>query len=101
MKVAGSVARTEDFIKTLLKREDHKTPSEQVELDFMGIDDDTPAHADDSRLSDALSILEKFFAEATDAFDFKAKPVMQIRLSKDEFVRYKSKYDELCMSQTM
>lgn len=100
-KVAGSVARTEDFIKTLLKREDHQVLLDRADSEVIGFNDETSEHTGDDRLSQALAILEKFFSEATDAFDFNAKPVMQIRLSKDEFMRYKNRYDELCTSQTM
>ena len=71
VKVAGSVSRTEDFIKSLLRR------------------DDRPV------------LLEKFFTTATDAFDFRGNPIMQIRLSKEDYVRYKSQYEKLCISQTM
>ena len=38
---------------------------------------------------------------ATDAFDFRGNPIMQIRLSKEDYVRYKSQYEKLCISQTM
>ena len=50
---------------------------------------------------EALSLLEKFFTTATDAFDFRGNPIMQIRLSKEDYVRYKSQYEKLCISQTM
>ena len=93
VKVAGSVARTEDFIKSLLRRDDRPVLSEHA--------DDSAVQAEDNRLSEALSLLEKFFSAATDAFDFRGNPIMQIRLSKDDFLRYKSQYEKLCTSQTM
>ncbi|WP_298034568.1 hypothetical protein [uncultured Alistipes sp.] len=101
VKVAGATARTEDFIKTLLKREDYQVSPGKVDSDVVGIDDEIMEHADEERLSQAMLILEKFFSVATDAFDFNGKPVMQIRLSKDEYLRYKNRYEELCTSQTM
>ena len=92
VKVAGSVSRTEDFIKSLLRRDEPGAPD---------LDDDSAVQTEDSRLSEALSLLEKFFTTATDAFDFRDNPIMQIRLSKEDYVRYKSQYEKLCISQTM
>ena len=92
VKVAGSVSRTEDFIKSLLRRAEPGAPD---------LDDDSAVQTEDSRLSEALSLLEKFFTTATDAFDFRGNPIMQIRLSKEDYVRYKSQYEKLCISQTM
>ena len=92
VKVAGSVSRTEDFIKSLLRRDDRPVLSEYA---------DSAVQTEDSRLSEALSLLEKFFTTATDAFDFRGNPIMQIRLSKEDYVRYKSQYEKLCISQTM
>ena len=94
VKVAGSVSRTEDFIKSLLRRDDRPVLSPDL-------DDDSAVQTEDSRLSEALSLLEKFFTTATDAFDFRGNPIMQIRLSKEDYVRYKSQYEKLCISQTM
>ena len=101
VKVAGSVARTEDFIKSLLRRDDRPVLSEHAESGAPYLDDDSAVQAEDNRLSEALSLLEKFFSAATDAFDFRGNPIMQIRLSKDDFLRYKSQYEKLCTSQTM
>lgn len=101
VKVAGSVARTEDFIKSLLRRDDRPLLSERPESEAADLDDDSAVQAEDNRLSETLSILEIFFSAATDAFDFKGNPIMQIRLSKDDFLRYKSRYEKLCTSQTM
>ena len=101
VKVAGSVARTEDFIKSLLRRDDRPVLSEHAESGAAYLDDDSAVQAEDNRLSEALSLLEKFFSAATDAFDFRGNPIMQIRLSKDDFLRYKSQYEKLCTSQTM
>ncbi|WP_195338156.1 hypothetical protein [Alistipes onderdonkii] len=101
VKVAGSVARTEDFIKSLLRRDDRAMPSERPESEVADLDDDSAVQAEDNRLSETLSILEIFFSAATDAFDFKGNPIMQIRLSKEDFLRYKSQYEKLCTSQTM
>lgn len=100
VKVAGSVARTEDFIKSLLRR-DVAGLSEHADPGAPYLDDDSAVQAEDNRLSEALSLLEKFFSAATDAFDFRGNPIMQIRLSKDDFLRYKSQYEKLCTSQTM
>ena len=101
VKVAGSVSRTEDFIKSLLRRDDRPVLSEYAESGAPDLDDDSAVQAEDNRLSEALSLLEKFFSAATDAFDFRGNPIMQIRLSKDDFLRYKSQYEKLCTSQTM
>lgn len=101
VKVAGSVARTEDFIKSLLRRDDRPVLSEHAEPGAPDLDDDSLVRAEDHRHSEALSLLEKFFSAATDAFDFRGNPIMQIRLSKDDFLRYKSQYEKLCTSQTM
>lgn len=101
VKVAGSVARTEDFIKSLLRRDDRPVLSEHSKPGAPYLDDDSAVQAEDNRLSEALSLLEKFFSAATDAFDFRGNPIMQIRLSKDDFLRYKSQYEKLCTSQTM
>lgn len=101
VKVAGSVARTEDFIKSLLRRDDRPVLSEHAEPGAPYLDDASAVQAEDNRLSEALSLLEKFFSVATDAFDFRGNPIMQIRLSKDDFLRYKSQYEKLCTSQTM
>lgn len=101
MKVAGSVSRTEDFIKSLLRRDDRPVLSEYAEPGAPDLDDDSAVQTEDSRLSEALSLLEKFFTTATDAFDFRGNPIMQIRLSKEDYVRYKSQYEKLCISQTM
>ena len=100
VKVAGSVSRTEDFIKSLLRR-DRPVLSEYAEPGAPDLDDDSAVQTEDSRLSEALSLLEKFFTTATDAFDFRGNPIMQIRLSKEDYVRYKSQYEKLCISQTM
>jgi len=101
VKVAGSVSRTEDFIKSLLRRDDRPVLSEYAEPGTPDLDDDSAVQTEDSRLSEALSLLEKFFTTATDAFDFRGNPIMQIRLSKEDYVRYKSQYEKLCISQTM
>ena len=101
VKVAGSVSRTEDFIKSLLRRDDRPVLSEHAESGAPYLDDDSAVQAEDNRLSEALSLLEKFFSAATDAFDFRGNPIMQIRLSKEDYVRYKSQYEKLCISQTM
>ena len=101
VKVAGSVSRTEDFIKSLLRRDDRPVLSEYAEPGAPDLDDDSAVQTEDSRLSEALSLLEKFFTTATDAFDFRGNPIMQIRLSKEDYVRYKSQYEKLCISQTM
>jgi len=101
VKVAGSVSRTEDFIKSLLRRDDRPVLSEYAEPGTPELDDDSAVQTEDSRLSEALSLLEKFFTTATDAFDFRGNPIMQIRLSKEDYVRYKSQYEKLCISQTM
>ena len=101
VKVAGSVSRTEDFIKSLLRRDDRPVLSEYAEPGTPDLDDDSAVQTEDSRLSEALSLLEKFFTTATDAFDFRGTPIMQIRLSKEDYVRYKSQYEKLCISQTM
>lgn len=101
VKVAGSVSRTEDFIKSLLRRDDRPVLSESAEPGAPDLDDASAVPAEDSRLSEALSLLEKFFSTATDAFDFRGNPIMQIRLSKEDYVRYKSQYEKLCISQTM
>lgn len=61
VKVAGATARTEDFIKTLLKREDYQVSPGKVDSDVVGIDDEIMEHADEERLSQAMLILEKFF----------------------------------------
>ena len=100
VKVAGSVSRTE-FIKSLLRRDDRPVLSEYAEPGTPDLDDDSAVQTEDSRLSEALSLLEKFFTTATDAFDFRGNPIMQIRLSKEDYVRYKSQYEKLCISQTM
>ena len=100
VKVAGSVSRTEDFIKSL-RRDDRPVLSEYAEPGTPDLDDDSAVQTEDSRLSEALSLLEKFFTTATDAFDFRGNPIMQIRLSKEDYVRYKSQYEKLCISQTM
>ena len=101
VKVAGSVSRTEDFIKSLLRRDDRPVLSEYAEPGTPDLDDDSAVQTEDSRVSEALSLLEKFFTTATDAFDFRGNPIMQIRLSKEDYVRYKSQYEKLCISQTM
>ena len=75
--------------------------SEYAEPGTPDLDDDSAVQTEDSRLSEALSLLEKFFTTATDAFDFRGNPIMQIRLSKEDYVRYKSQYEKLCISQTM
>lgn len=95
------VSRTEDFIKSLLRRDDRPVLSEYAEPGTPDLDDDSAVQTEDSRLSEALSLLEKFFTTATDAFDFRGNPIMQIRLSKEDYVRYKSQYEKLCISQTM
>ena len=101
VKVAGSVSRTEDFIKSLLRRDDRPVLSESAEPGAPDLDDASAVPAEECRRSEALSLLEIFFSTATDAVDFRGNPIMQIRLSKEDYVRYKSQYEKLCTSQTM
>lgn len=58
VKVAGSVSRTEDFIKSLLRRDDRPVLSEYAEPGAPDLDDDSAVQTEDSRLSEALSLLE-------------------------------------------
>ena len=100
-QVGHQVTLVKDFIKSLLRRDDRPVLSEYAEPGAPDLDDDSAVQTEDSRLSEALSLLEKFFTTATDAFDFRGNPIMQIRLSKEDYVRYKSQYEKLCISQTM
>ena len=100
VKVAGSVSRTEDFIKSLLRRDDRPVLSEYAEPGAPDLDDDSAVQTEDSRLSEALSLLENS-SQLRPTPLIPGNPIMQIRLSKEDYVRYKSQYEKLCISQTM
>lgn len=96
-KNAGAAERTESFIKGLLR--DTRVPAAREQEGAVSETEVTEQVGAETPGLSALGLLDRLFPLATKGVNFDGTPVMQIKLSMEEFLRFQAQYEQLCTSR--
>lgn len=100
-KNAGAAERTESFIKGLL-RESRVSPVELRDAEVSEAERGTIGQAEGNDISlQALLLLGRVLALGTKGVGFDGAPMMQIKVSMEEFLDVQGQYEQLCMSRNI
>lgn len=100
-RMLGSIERTEDFIKSLVRNDRIGEKASFVGVPQNLDDSDIVVQPSDDRLPRALGLLNQLLSTATETTDFEGRAAMQIRISQSDFKQFKREYEELCTSRSM
>lgn len=97
-KNAGAAERTESFIKGLLRETRGLSGGEQ-DAGAPGTTGSIEQTDEDAQSPQALLLLGRLLALGIKGVNFDGTPVMQIKLSMEEYLRVQTQYEQLCTSQ--